>query len=200
MDAWRARRTGYRAPVASPDARWPLVTIQWLFAIIYFSAAMSKVVAGGIAWFAPSTIQYYLVEDGLLHHIPLAFAAAQFPAVAAASALFAVVYQALFWTGLIWRRALPFLLLGGIVMHSGIYVLQRANFLEYAFVALVFVDPIRRFVLDWAASRVIRRVLPRSPQTSVLGHCARGCTSSRPQARSSPAMTPVVRSRVSCLC
>ena len=125
--------------------------MQWLFAITYFSAAASKLVHG-LAWFEPSTIQYYLMEDGLLWHNGFALEAARFPALAAASAAFAVAYEGLFWLGLVWRRALPLLILGGVAMHTGIYVLQRANFVEYLPLSLVFIDPVRRLAFEWAAS------------------------------------------------
>ncbi|GJG88480.1 hypothetical protein tb265_36610 [Gemmatimonadetes bacterium T265] len=144
VDAWRARRAGRPVPPEHPDARWPLVTVQWLIALTYLSAAGSKLARGGLAWFAPSTLQFYLVQDGLRFGNPLALQAARVPALAAASALFSVAYEALFWLGLVWRRALPFLLLGGLVMHVGIFVLQRANFAEYAALALAFIDPVRR--------------------------------------------------------
>ncbi|HEY0779651.1 MAG TPA: hypothetical protein VGD56_16910, partial [Gemmatirosa sp.] len=151
LDRWIARSRGRPPIVTSPDARWPLVTVQWLFAITYLSAACSKL-SQGIAWFEPATIQFYLIEDGLLFRNPVALFAAQFPALAAASALFAVAYEGLFWVGLVWRRALPVLLLGGVVMHTGIYVLQRADFAEYAPLAIVFIDPVRRLALEWASS------------------------------------------------
>lgn len=144
LDAWRAGRAGRAGPSEHPDARWPLVTVQWLIALSYVSAAGSKLTRGGLAWFEPSTLQYYLVEDGLWFGNPLALAAARFPALAAAGALFSVAYEALFWLGLVWRRALPYLLLGGVVLHVGIFVLQRANFAEYAALALAFIDPVRR--------------------------------------------------------
>jgi hypothetical protein len=40
-------------------ARWPLTLLQWLFALIYLSAALTKLGRGGLDWVNGYTLQYY---------------------------------------------------------------------------------------------------------------------------------------------
>jgi predicted DCC family thiol-disulfide oxidoreductase YuxK len=46
-------------------AWWPLLLTQWLFALVYFSAALSKLKASGFDWANGYTLQYYLLQDGV---------------------------------------------------------------------------------------------------------------------------------------
>lgn len=52
-------------------ARWPLLLVQWLFALIYLSAALSKLDKAGLDWMNGYTMQYYSFQDGLRWNIPL---------------------------------------------------------------------------------------------------------------------------------
>lgn len=39
-------------------ARWPLLVVQWMFALIYFSAGLHKLQASGLDWMNGWTLQY----------------------------------------------------------------------------------------------------------------------------------------------
>ncbi|MEO7102538.1 MAG: hypothetical protein ABI311_04170, partial [Gemmatimonadaceae bacterium] len=53
------------APRTDQFALWPLRVAQWFVCLIYLSAALSKSMAGGVGWYYPSTLRYYLIDDGM---------------------------------------------------------------------------------------------------------------------------------------
>ena len=147
VDAWLRRRSRdgrrwYRG-TTSRLAMWPLVTVQCLLAIAYADAAMSKMLLGGLSWFNGYTLQNYLLFDGIrkgtwgVHVAPYRW-------VCVLMAVGAVAFEASFWLILIPRLrrlpgALPLVLLGGVGLHGGIYLLQQAPFFQFMVLYLTWV-------------------------------------------------------------
>ena len=46
-------------------ARWPLLVVQWTFALIYLSAGYHKLKASGLDWMNGWTLQYYVLRDAI---------------------------------------------------------------------------------------------------------------------------------------
>lgn len=112
-------------------ARWPLLLIQWMFAIIYLDSAMSKLLKGGLDWMNGYTLQYYLWQDGLVWDRPLGIWLARQHTLAMLSSWVAILFEATFFFVLVFPRLIWFYIPLGICFHTGIYIAQNAPFLKY---------------------------------------------------------------------
>ena len=130
-------------PPVSSFARWPLRNAQWLLAMAYLSAGLSKLVNGGLAWFNGYTLVYYATMDGLLWGAPLAPALTGHPGVAALFSIGAVAVELTFWLAIVFPRLVPLFLLGGTAMHLSIYLVQRAPFFQFIFLYTAFFECLR---------------------------------------------------------
>jgi hypothetical protein len=45
-------------------ARWPLLLVQWMFALIYLSAAAAKLAESGLDWMNGYTLGHYILPGG----------------------------------------------------------------------------------------------------------------------------------------
>jgi uncharacterized membrane protein YphA (DoxX/SURF4 family) len=172
----RVRRAGgriferSRVDAYSEHARWPLRLVQWLFVLVYLSAGLSKLVAGGLEWFNGHTLSYYLVRDGWLHGAAPGVWLADTPFVVPALSVLTVAFEMTFVFAVLVPRLAPFYVLLGLCLHLGIYVTQRAPFFHFMFVYIVFIEPLRQHFLPHALAR-----LPAALRTFVmprLGHRA----------------------------
>lgn len=144
VDAWwRSRRDGrpwYRGSI-SRLALWPLLTIQLLLCLAYVDAGTSKLTLGGLHWFNGYTLQNYLLEDGLRRGLPWGVWLAQYRLPCIIMAFGAVAFELGFW--LIMVPRLRFMrwpvLLSGVGMHMGIYILQGAPFFTFMIIYLTWV-------------------------------------------------------------
>ena len=179
LDDWLTRRRGSRGSTSAVDslevesrfARWPLLVIQWMFALIYFSAAFHKLTASGLEWMNGWTLQYYMVQDSMrwgndasglgagvaaepglgvwlgLHH-----------EVAVLASWMSILFETTFWLVLIFPR-LAFLFLPiGVGFHVAVYIIQRAPFLSFVWLYAAFVPwrDLVRHVSAWRDTRVRR--------------------------------------------
>jgi predicted DCC family thiol-disulfide oxidoreductase YuxK/uncharacterized membrane protein YphA (DoxX/SURF4 family) len=148
----------------SPWARWPLRLVQWLFALVYFSAGLEKVVAGRLDWYNGYTIAYYMLQDGVNNNLPLSMMLAQHPHLLVIISIGAAVFELGFVLAiLVPALALPFVAFGS-AFHTGIWLLQRAPFFQFLALYSVFVEPIREHWPRWL--RFAPR--PRRPQWTVI--------------------------------
>ena len=134
-------------------ARWPLLLIQWLFAFIYFSAAVHKLTLnfGGrvsLDWLNGYTLQYYLIRDGRWWDSSLGVWLGHQHFLAVISSWFAVIFEATFGLTLFFPRLIWVYIPAGAMLHTVIYMAQRAPFFQYIAIYAVFIP--------WAA--VIKRV------------------------------------------
>ncbi|MEL6816633.1 MAG: HTTM domain-containing protein, partial [Cyanobacteria bacterium J06598_3] len=161
-DSWRHRRGGTRVtergtaqrgiagrvveslrPV-SVYARWPLLVTQWLFSIVYLSAAVNKVNADGpgllsAEWMNGYTLQHYLLRDGLQWGSELGVWLGQFHVPAIISSWFAVLFEATFWLVLPFPKLIWLFIPLGYALHIGIWMAQRAPFFHYLALYVVFI-------------------------------------------------------------
>lgn len=127
-------------------ARWPLLTIQWLFALIYLSAAIWKLGGSGpgigsvsFDWSNGYTLQYYLIQDGLRWGSDLGLWLGQNHTLALISSWLAIWFETTFFLVLIFPRLAWFYLPVGAAFHTGIYLTQRAPFFQYIAIYSVFI-------------------------------------------------------------
>ena len=138
VDAWRARRRGPQ-PVTSELAAWPLLSIRWMFALCYLSAAVCKLVAAGPEWMNGYTLRYYMLQDGLRWETGIGPWLAGQHGLAVALSWFSVLVEGFFWLVLARPRAALVLVPAAIALHVGIYAAMRAPFLLYIPLYSVFV-------------------------------------------------------------
>jgi hypothetical protein len=131
LDKWVHARSIY--------ATWPILVIQWLFAMIYFSSAISKITKGGLDWLNGYTLQYYLVRDGIRWGSELGVFFAQFHWFAVILSWATVIFEAAFFLVLINPRLARIFIPLGIAFHMGIFLTMRAPFFTFMILYSVFV-------------------------------------------------------------
>lgn len=151
VDAWLRQRRGVAAGVGQPLRRWthgrwtdlamwPLVAVQCLLALAYFDAAASKMIVGGLSWFNGYTLQNKLLTDGMRFDRPLGVWVSRYRELCILMALGAVAFEGLFWLILVprLRRLVPVFLLGGAMLHVGIFIMQGAPFFHWMILYLTW--------------------------------------------------------------
>jgi len=144
VDSWLSRKFR-KAPAVdmlsatSPEARWPVLLIQWFFALMYLSAFYAKLVVGEGQWFNGYSLQFYLAVDGLRWGSDLAVWLAQFHWIVFLSSLAVFFFQGTFFVSMLYPRLKWFYVPFGMSLHVGIYVLLRAPFFQWAVLYAVFV-------------------------------------------------------------
>ena len=141
-----ARAAGERAfiPFRMSDdysavARWPLLTVRWLFALIFFSAAASKLSASGLEWMNGYTLQHYLLQDSLRWGSSLGLWLSRFHLPVVALSWATIVCEGTFFLVLIMPRLAWFYVPLTAGMVFGFYLTMHANFLQYIALLSVFV-------------------------------------------------------------
>jgi predicted DCC family thiol-disulfide oxidoreductase YuxK len=124
-------------------ARWPLLVVQWVLALAYLSAGMTKLVNGGWDWFGSSTLAYYLVQDGIRHDTLLGLTLAGYPTLLSVIAVVVVVFELTFVLAVLLPRTAWVYLLMGMGMHAGILVTQGAPFLQWSLLYVAFLPALR---------------------------------------------------------
>ncbi|HEY9865591.1 MAG TPA: DCC1-like thiol-disulfide oxidoreductase family protein [Candidatus Obscuribacterales bacterium] len=126
----------------SEFARWPLLTVQWLFALIYLSAALHKLTQGGgvlsTDWMNGYTLQYFLTNDGLRWGSDLGVWLGQYRIVGIVFAWMSIIFEATFFLVLIFPRLVWVYIPAGLGFHTGIYLAQRAPFFPFMALYSVF--------------------------------------------------------------
>jgi len=127
------RRRDAKVPIdaVDPGAGWPLRVMVCVFAMAYLSAALSKLLGGGIDWLNGTTLQRYLVVNALYWDLPLGlWFAEQFTLVKLLS-WFTIAFEATFLV-VIWRPKLGWIYaVIGTGFHLGIWWTMKAPFIAY---------------------------------------------------------------------
>lgn len=154
VDAARRRRRGAPAAPAgadaSPLARWPLRLMQWVIALTYLSAALSKLQVGGLAWFNGYTMSYHLAHAGLRRGAELAVAVAALPpGLHLVPSAVAFLFEALFFVAIVRPRLAWPVLLVGAAFHLSVYATMRIAFFQTLVLYCVFVEALRLHRPAW---------------------------------------------------
>jgi DCC1-like thiol-disulfide oxidoreductase len=123
---------------SSVFARWPLMVLRWLFALIYLSAGLNKIGRAGLDWVNGYTLQYYLLRDGLWDS-NLAVWLAHRPSLVWITSLATVVFEVTFFLILIFPKLAWLYIPAGVIFHIAIYVMMGAPFFQFIAIYAVFV-------------------------------------------------------------
>jgi hypothetical protein len=159
-------------------ARWPLLLMQWMFGLIYLSAAFHKLTASGLDWMNGWTLQYYVLQEAIRWGTNLSGVGAgyevepgigvwfgQYHTIAALASWGAILFESTFWLVLLFPQLVPLFLSVGAGFHFGIYLLQRAPFLSFVWLYAVFIPWSEVFgrAGAWLGDRISLPVLRYDP-------------------------------------
>jgi hypothetical protein len=144
IDAWLRQRFGRSPPLdpltaSSAEARWPILVIQWFFALMYLSAFYAKLVMGNLQWTNGITLQYHLAVDGIRWGSDLGLFLSHYYWLVLLSSWAVFIFQGTFFISLLYPRLKILYVPMGMALHVGIYVLMRAPFFQWAVLYAVFV-------------------------------------------------------------
>lgn len=146
VDEWlrERRRSGERPGVVSLTrcsafARWPILTIQWIFVLMYLSAVLSKLVFVGPNWLNGFTLQAHLIRDGLRWDSPLGIWLAQHHLLVLGLQYMTVLFQGSFALAVIFPKLRWIYVPLGIAFHVGIYLTLRAPFPQWIALYVVLI-------------------------------------------------------------
>jgi len=123
----------------SAFARWPLLLIQWMFALIYLSAATSKLGKAGLDWVNGYTLQYYLLEDGLRWGSDIGVWLGQHHTVVWLLSWMTTLFEGTFFLVLLFPMLALIYIPMGVAFHTGIYLTMKAPFLVWFAIYSVFI-------------------------------------------------------------
>lgn len=138
----RSRRGGPRPGLLdekSEFAGWPILVVQWIFALMYASAAYSKIVIGGLDWPNGFTLQYYLAGQGLENGAPLGVWLSQFHYFVLASQWGVLLFQLTFFLSMLFPQLKWVYVPAGMFMHVAIYWLLAAPFFQWMALYAAFI-------------------------------------------------------------
>jgi hypothetical protein len=128
----------------SEMAGWPLRLIQWCLALGYFSAGISKLINGGLAWFNGYTLAKYIGTDAVERGSAVGVWFASQISLLIVLAILTVVIELTFFFGILFPTLTLLYVFLGTGMHVGIYLLQRAPFPQLVVLYVVFIETFRR--------------------------------------------------------
>jgi predicted DCC family thiol-disulfide oxidoreductase YuxK len=124
---------------SSVFARWPLLVIQWLFALVYLSAALSKLMASGLEWMNGDTLQYYVLRDAMRWEMGIGLWIARHHGVMVVLSWVTMLFEATFFlVPIVPRLAWVYVPLG-VFLHIGMLTTMNANFMIYLALYTVFI-------------------------------------------------------------
>jgi uncharacterized membrane protein YphA (DoxX/SURF4 family) len=138
----RGRRPAGRSVLdeTSPHARWPVLLAQWLFALIYLSAVLKKLVfTGGLDWPNGYTLQYFMAHDSLARGSLLGLWMHRFWWVILLGQWVVLLFQGTFWVSLVFPRLKLLYVPVGFMFHLSILLALNAVFVEWMGAYAIFV-------------------------------------------------------------
>ncbi len=123
----------------SAFARWPLVLVRWVFALIYLSCAISKLTASGLDWTNGYTLQHALMEDGFRWVRPVGIWLGGQHFLVVILSWISIFFEGTFFIVLVFPWMAWLYIPLGVAFHTGIYVAMAAPFFQFVVVYSVFV-------------------------------------------------------------
>jgi hypothetical protein len=126
-------------------AGWPILTVQWIFVLMYLSAVSHKLIFTGTHWLNGYTLQAKLIQDGLRWGSPLALMLAQYHILVYVLQFFTILFQATFALAVLFPRLRWLYVPLGLGFHIGILLTLRAPFYQWMALYVVFIPWSRVF-------------------------------------------------------
>ena len=126
-------------------ARWPLLLMHWMYALIYLSACTSKLLVSGLNWMNGYTLQYWMFQDGLRWSKPLGLWLAQFHELIWLSQWVAILFQGTFFLVVFFPFLAWVYVPLGFFFHATVYFTMAAPFFQWMVIYVVFVPWAKAF-------------------------------------------------------
>jgi len=123
----------------SPYAGWPIRLVQWFFVLMYLSALSHKMYTSGFEWMNGTTLQYYLVQDGLRNAMPLGLWLSEHHTLVKMLQWMLVSFQLTFVLAVIFPMLRWIYVPMGLSMHFGILFTLNAPFIQWIVLYVVFI-------------------------------------------------------------
>ena len=120
-------------------ARWPLLLIQWMFALIFLSACFSKLSVSGVDWMNGYTLQFYMFRDALRWDQPLGIWLAQFHTLIYLGQWVVILFQGTFFLVLVYPVLARIYIPLALFFHTLVYMTMKAPFFQWMVIYVVFV-------------------------------------------------------------
>lgn len=124
VDSLLARRRGVSAPAPNAEYRWPIQLVRVVISLAFFTAGLSKLRNGGVAWIVSDTLQLTIAERGL----PLGLWLAQWPLACRALAAGIVFVEFFHPLALFSRRAACFFIPASMLLLLGFWLVMGVGF------------------------------------------------------------------------
>lgn len=124
-------------------ARWPVLVMQWIFVLVYFSAGFEKITSG-IEWMNGYTLSYNIAQDSLSRNIPLGLSVSSNIGLMILFSVSAVIFETFFFIIMIFPQITWIFIFTGAAFHTSVYVLHGPPFIQYVILYIVFIEPIRQ--------------------------------------------------------
>jgi predicted DCC family thiol-disulfide oxidoreductase YuxK len=156
---------------AGAFAKWPLLLIQNMFALIYFDAALSKLYGTGFVldWTNGFTLQYYLLQDGLRFSSDIGIWLGKNHAIVWILSWMTVLFEGTFFLVLLFPKLAWFYIPLGVAFHTGVYATLTAPFFQLIVLYTVFIPWALSFKTFYHRQRFLQSA--RRPQIFFNGHC-----------------------------
>jgi hypothetical protein len=144
LDALLRRRGGRPVAEATDMAMWPLKLLHLLLALTYFSTGITKLISGGFAWMNGYTLQRYIFSDAITSHLPLGIWLSQQYTLCVILSVLTILFEVFYFVSMLVPRVAPFIFLGAIFFHIGLYATSGHPFFPHMVmnaVLLFFLDP-----------------------------------------------------------
>lgn len=128
---------------------WPLLLVQAMYAIVYLDSGIQKLLHSGLGWMNGSTLQYYLLRDGVLRGSELAGWMAQQGPLLLALSILTIWFETTFWLVLVRPKLVWFYVPLGFCFHLGNSITHIADFYEMMALYVVFLP---QFLGHWKQS------------------------------------------------
>lgn len=123
----------------NPFARWPLLMSQWLLALAYLDAAVSKLSGAGFDWVNGYTLQFYLVRDGTLRDSEFASWLSEHHVLSMLLSWQTIVFQGTFFLVLIFPKLARVYVPMALSLHVGMCLTGIACFWQFMALYVVFI-------------------------------------------------------------
>lgn len=138
LDAWFRRVRGATPSPAPPLlerasrlATWPRTLMAWMFSIVYLSAALCKLLGGGLDWMNGFTLQASMLQAALFWDVPLGRALAGNHVAMHALTWVTILFEGTFFLVLLRPRLAPLYAIAGALFHVGIQLTMNVPFALY---------------------------------------------------------------------
>lgn len=147
---------------ATRNALWPLRLFQVVLGLTYMNAAWCKLRDGGLAWLNGYTLQNHLFRVAELNQIPISIWLARQHYLCALLSQITLVWEFLFLPSLFSRRGRNLVVVLGVCVHVGMFVLMDTRHYGWLLAYSVFLPFDRILALCSAGNDRLRGSVLRS--------------------------------------